>query len=173
MGDREKSISERFEFRTVKFEEAVQAAEVESICFPPNEACSKENMIARIKAAGDFFLVAINKETGRIAGFLNGIATNEYAFRDDFFTDPANHDPNGDNVMIAGLVVLPEFRGTGLARALVEHYRDREKSRGRKRLVLTCLEEKVSMYQHFGFRDLGESASVWGGEKWHEMDLVL
>ena len=173
MEDRLKNIYDRFEFRTVKFEEAVQAAECEAICFPPNEACSQENMIARIKAAGDFFLVAINKETGKIAGFLNGIATNEYAFRDDFFTDPANHDPDGENVMIAGLVVLPEFRGTGLARALVEHYRDRERSRGRKRLVLTCLEEKVGMYQHFGFRDLGESASVWGGEKWHEMDMVL
>ncbi len=130
-------------------------------------------MTARIKAAGDFFQVAIDRETGKIAGFLNGIATDEYAFRDDFFTDPANHNPNGENVMIAGLVVRPEYRKMGLARALVEHYRKREKARGRKRLVLTCLDEKVGMYLDFGFRDLGESGSVWAGEKWHEMDLEL
>ncbi|WP_196811665.1 GNAT family N-acetyltransferase [Butyrivibrio sp. VCD2006] len=166
-------ISDKFEFRTIKFEEAVEAAVVESICFPPNEACSEKNMIARVKAAGDFFLVAINKETGKIAGFLNGIASDEQVLRDDFFTDANNHNPNGENVMIAGLAVLPEFRGTGLARTLVEHYRERETRRGRKRLVLTCLDEKVGMYQHFGFRDLGESESVWGGEKWHEMDMVL
>ena len=166
-------ILERFEFRTVKIEEAEQAAEAEQICFPPNEACSRENMVARIKVAADFFLVAIDRETGKIAGFLNGIATNEYAFRDDFFTDPKNHDPNGENVMLAGFVVLPEYRGSGIARALVEHYRDREKARNRKRLVLTCLDVKVDMYLHLGFRDLGESASEWGGEKWHEMDMVL
>nr|WP_026496759.1 hypothetical protein [Butyrivibrio sp. WCD3002] len=45
--------------------------------------------------------------------------------------------------------------------------------RGRKRLVLTCLEDKIEMYRKFGFTDLGESASVWGGEAWHEMDIVL
>jgi hypothetical protein len=27
------------------------------------------------------------------------------------------------------------------------------------------------MYARFGFRDLGLSASVWGGEAWHEMDM--
>ena len=27
------------------------------------------------------------------------------------------------------------------------------------------------MYKKFGFRDLGESASEWGGEKWHEMEV--
>ena len=166
-------VQDRFEFRPVKFEEAEKAVEAEHICFPPNEACSRENMISRIKAAGDLFMVAIDRENGKIAGFLNGIATNEYAFRDDFFTDPANHDPDGENIMLAGFVVLPEYRGSGVARGLIENYKNREKSRGRKRLVLTCLDEKVPMYVHFGFRDLGESASVWGGEKWHEMDMAL
>lgn len=29
------------------------------------------------------------------------------------------------------------------------------------------------MYKKFGFRDLGESAFEWGGEKWHEMEIIL
>ena len=29
------------------------------------------------------------------------------------------------------------------------------------------------MYKKFGFRDLGESASEWGGEKWHDMEIIL
>lgn len=35
----------------------------------------------------ELFLVAVDKETGKIAGFLNGPATNEIRFRDEFFAD--------------------------------------------------------------------------------------
>ena len=35
-----KHISERYEFRNIKQNEAEEAAEIERICFPPNEACS-------------------------------------------------------------------------------------------------------------------------------------
>ena len=167
------SLDERFAFRTIKQEEAEQTAEIEMICFPPNEACSREHMIDRVAAAADFFLVAIDKETGKIAGFLNGIATDEDKFRDEFFTDANTHNPNGKSVMLLGLDVLPEYRNQGLARKIVETYCEREKARGRKRLVLTCLDEKVQMYKRMGFRDLGESASVWGGEKWHDMEITF
>ena len=51
--------------------------------------------------------------------------------------------------------------------------KQREKKKGRRRLVLTCLESKVEMYQKFGFRDLGMANSTWGGEAWHEMDYQL
>ena len=156
-----------FLFRTIRQEEADQAVEIETICFPPNEACKREHMIPRIAAAADFFWVAEDTSTGRIAGFINGIATDETAFRDKFFTDASLHRPNGKNVMILGLDVLPEYRRRGLARELVRSFAERNRG---KRLVLTCLENLVPMYQKFGFRDLGESASVWGGERWHEMD---
>jgi predicted acetyltransferase len=75
--------------------------------------------------------------------------------------------------MLLGLDVLPEYRKQGLARELVWNYCRREEEQGRKRLVLTCNASKVKMYRKFGFRDLGESASEWGGEKWHEMDIFL
>lgn len=39
--------------------------------------------------------------------------------------------------------------------------------------VLTCLDEKVKMYERMGYKDLGISASVWGGEKWHDMEYVF
>ena len=164
---------ERFEFRTIKSEEAEEAAEVEQICFPPNEACSKEHMTERIAVAPDLFLVAIDRRTGKIAGFLNGIATDEHGFKDEFFTDARNHKKDGNNIMLLGLDVLPEYRNQGLGRELVYNYCRREQARGRKRLVLTCLADKVKMYTKFGFRDLGESTSEWGGEKWHEMDIIL
>ena len=74
--------------------------------------------------------------------------------------------------MLLGLDVLPEYRMQGLGRELVFNYWRRQQEKGIKRLVLTCLAGKVKMYQKFGFRDLGESASEWGGEKWHEMDIT-
>ncbi len=169
----DKEIADRFEFRSVKQEEAEEAARIESICFPPNEACSREHMIERITAAPDLFLLAIDKASGKIAGFLNGIATDEDAFRDEFFTDARTHKSSGRNVMLLGLDVLPQYRRQGLARELVYCYARREAGNGRKRLVLTCLDSKVDMYIRFGFHDLGQSASSWGGEKWHEMDFLI
>lgn len=166
-------VYERFEFRTIRQEEADEVAEIEQICFPPNEACSREHMKERIKAASDLFLIAIDKENGKMAGFLNGIATDEYNFRDEFFTDAETHKPEGKNIMLLGLDVLPEYQKQGLARELVFNYCRREQERERSRLILTCHENKVKMYSKFGFRDLGESASQWGGKKWHEMEIML
>ena len=166
-------IYERFSFRPVKPEEAEEAAEIEWICFPPHEAVPREDMIERALKVPDLFLVAEEKESGKIAGYLTGIATSEPAFRDEFFSDTALHEPEGESVMLLSLNVLPEYRHQGLAQATLEEYARREKAKGRKRLVLTCLEEKLPMYLFFGLKDLGISGSVWGGETWHEMELPL
>lgn len=160
-------------FREIRKEETMRAAEIEQICFPPNEACSEKNMTERIAAAHEMFLAAIEKETGTMIGFLNGIATKEEKFRDEFFTDASLHDPEGKNIMLLGLDVLPEYRRRGLARELMHQYLKKEKERGRKKAFLTCLDSKVEMYQKFGFTDLGIADSSWGGEEWHEMSVDL
>lgn len=173
METKEMGLEERFIFRSISTKEADEAAEIEGICFPPNEACTKEAIVKRIGTAGELFLVAEERKSGKLAGFLNGIATNETDFRDDFFTNPKLHDSRGENIMLLGLDVLPEYRGQGLARELVRQYARQEAEKGRKRLILTCHKEKVEMYVKFGFCDQGESSSKWGGEKWHEMVLCL
>ena len=166
-------LTELFDFTTVALDQADEAAKVENVCFPPNEACSYKDMVNRVRYASGLFLVAVDKRTGRIAGSLNGIATDEPFFRDEFFTDISLHNPNGENVMLLGLSVLPQYRRMGLARTLVKYYSDKERHRGRKRLILTCLDDKVGMYLKFGFTDLGISASTWGGERWHDMKYDL
>ncbi len=167
------TMEEKYEFRSIRSEEGEEAAYVEAVCFPPNEACSKKDMMIRAEQAQDEFLVAIDKEIGKIAGFLNGLPTNETVFRDEFFTDITLRDPDGKNVMLLGLDVMPDYRMQGLARELVRRYADRERAKGRDALLLTCLEDKVEMYKKFGFTDHGWSASAWGGERWHEMKLDL
>ena len=160
-------------YRDILPGEAGQAADIEQVCFPPNEACSPQDMRARAAAAPELFLVAVDTETGRLAGFLNGLATKEEAFRDEFFTDASLYDPEGGNIMLLGLDVLPPYRKQGVASELMRRYAARETARGRRKLILTCLERLVPMYQHMGYEDLGLSASSWGGERWHEMQYLL
>ena len=164
---------EQFEFRTILKSEAEQAVTIEHICFPPNEACSRQAMLTRIENASEQFLVAVDKTTGKLAGFINGLSTYEDKFRDEFFTDISLYDPKGENVMILGLDVLPEYRNRGLAREIVRNFSIMEKEKGRKTLILTCLDEKVKMYEKLGFSDKGMADSIWGGEEWHEMTYSL
>jgi len=162
-----------FTFRNIKTDETDQAITIEQVCFPPNEACSAGMMTKRVEAAPELFLVAIDDNTGKIAGFLNGLSTEEDKFRDEFFTDANLYDSNGKNVMLLGLDVLPEYQRRGLATEIVRRYAEREKANGREKLYLTCLDAKVSMYEKFGFVDLGIANSEWGGEEWHEMVMTL
>lgn len=166
-------LHEKFQFRNILPSEGETAAEVERICFPPHEACSREMMLERVAKAPELFLVAIEKHTGKMAGFLNGLATEEASFRDEFFTDTSLHCPEGGNIMLLGLDVLPEYRGQGLARELVRQYMLRERENGRRAFILTCLKGKVGMYQKMGFCDNGIADSCWGGEQWHEMRYAI
>ena len=168
-----KDLYDQFLFREMYQEEIGRIIEIEQICFPPNEACSPESMKKRALAAPELFLAAVDRENGKIAGFLNGIASDERCFRDEFFTDISLHRKNGANVMLCGLDVLPEYRGRGLARELTAVYAKKERKKGRRSLILTCLPPLTGMYRKFGFYDRGKANSSWGGETWNEMDLPL
>lgn len=39
----------------------------------------------RVEKVPEMFLVAVDKATGKIAGFINGLSTNETVLRDEFF----------------------------------------------------------------------------------------
>ena len=163
----------KYEFRDILPEELDQVIQIEQICFPPNEACSAKSMRERVANAPETFMVAVDKETGKVAGFLNGVATDEAVFRDEFFTDSTLYNPEGKNVMLLGLDVLPEYRHQGLAREIMTQYVEREQKRGRECLYLTCLDNKVEMYKKMGYTDNGISGSAWGGEEWHDMSRKI
>lgn len=170
---RNPELYERFLFRYIRSEEAPQAAEIEQICFPPNEACTRERIIERAEKASEFFLTAIDKTTGNLAGFLNGICTDEDLFRDEFFTDISLHNPDGKNIMLLGLDVLPQYRGQGLAREIMHNYLHMAGEKNKQTVILTCLENKVEMYKKMGYTDCGFANSSWGGEQWHEMSCSV
>ena len=166
-------MTTKYEFRDILPEELDQVIQIEQICFPPNEACSAKCMRERVANAPETFMVAVDKETGKVAGFLNGVATDEAVFRDEFFTDSTLHNPEGRNIMLLGLDVLPKYRHQGLAREIMTQYVEREQKRGRECLYLTCLDNKVEMYKKMDYTDNGISGSAWGGEEWHDMSRKI
>ncbi|MCD8200813.1 MAG: GNAT family N-acetyltransferase [Clostridia bacterium] len=156
-------------YRYIQKNEAGQAAHIEAACFPPSEACTEKMMTERVNAVPELFMVAVDSETGKLAGFLCGLATNETSFRDEFFSDTSLHDPAGDNVVLLGLDVLPEYRMRGIAKTLMDLYKRDRFAEGKKRLILTCKTEKAPMYEKMGFVKSGPSSSLWGGIPWEEM----
>lgn len=168
-----REISERFEFRDIRPGEGEQAAAIERACFPPKEACTEKMMLERAAKAPELFLVAMDRRTGKMAGFLTGISTDEDSFRDAFFLNADLHEPAGENVMLLSLAVLPEYRGQGLAREIMSRFLARERERKREKVLLTCVQSKVKMYEKMGFHDDGIANSSWGGNQWYEMSCIL
>jgi ribosomal protein S18 acetylase RimI-like enzyme len=169
----DEALLKRYQFRQILPEEGTQAGEMDSVCFPPEEAKPMEIMCRFAGELPEIFLVAIDRETGKVAGFLCGIASDEAHFSDAFFTDLSLHDPAAQTVYLLGLDILPRYRRQGLAGELLRLYEIWSQVRGKHRMVLTAHKEKVGMYEKMGFTDLGISDSVWGGGVWHEMERRL
>lgn len=168
-----RGFGEKYRFRMVRPNEAETAEAIETICFPPNEACILPIMKQRVQMAPECFVVMEEKSTGKAIGYINAITTDESKLRDEFFTDIRLHDPKGQYVMILSVAVLPEYRGQGLATEMMAEFLKRQRKNGKKGAVLTCLESKVNLYRRMGFVDQGISDSSWGGESWHEMTCEL
>ena len=169
----DEALLKDYRFRQILPEEGVQAGEMDRICFPPEEAKPMEIMCRFVDKIPEQFLAAIDRRTGKVAGYLCGISSDEEHFRDEFFTDLSFHDPAARTAYLLGLDILPEHRGRGLAKELLRIYGIWSRVRGKHRMVLTAHEEKVGMYEKLGFADLGISNSVWGGGIWHEMECGL
>ena len=169
----DEALLKRYRFRQILPEEGEQAGEMDSICFPQEEAKPMEIMKKYVRQLPQQFLAAVDRESGRVAGFLCGIDSDETQFRDTFFTDLTSHDPAAETVYLLGLDILPEYRRQGLAKELLRLYGIWSQVRGKHRMVLTAHAEKIGMYEKLGFTDLGVSGSVWGGGVWHEMERRL
>ena len=154
-----RDFNEYYELRQVCPDDAEEATGIEAICFPPSEACTLPIMKERIQYAARSFLVAMDRETGKMVGFINALCTDEESLRDELFTDISLHNPNGKNVMICSVAVLPQYQGRGIAREMVRELLLEQRKLGKKCAILTCVPGKVKMYKKFGFMDRGESQS--------------
>lgn len=147
--------------------EAVTA--IEAVCFPPEQAATKQAFEQRLKAFAKHFLL-LEGENG-VIGFVNGAVIHGRYIADEMYEDTASHDEAGAYQAVYGLDVLPGYRGQGQAHRLMEALIDRARAEGRKGVTLTCLEEKIGFYETMGFVNEGVSDSSHGGVVWYNMLL--
>jgi GNAT superfamily N-acetyltransferase len=83
---------------------------------------------------------------------------------------PLGHQDDGRTVAIHSLAVLPAYQHKGFGSRLLKAYIQRIKSSGvADRIAIITYDRLVAYYEHFGFKNEGESAVVFGGAKWYDM----
>ncbi len=145
-------------------------AAVEAECFPPAEAATEEEFIARVKYYGNHFWLMY--EGIKLIAFVDGFVTDEPDLTDEMYENAAMHNENGKWQMIFGVNTVPDYRKHGYAEELIRRAIADAKQQGRKGLVLTCKERLIPYYAKFGFKNEGVSdKSTHGNVVWHQMRL--
>ncbi|MEN6567268.1 MAG: GNAT family N-acetyltransferase [Veillonellales bacterium] len=157
--------------RGVQPEDLDRVAAIEALCFPEAEAAPWESFKERIAAFPECFLVA--EADGVLIGFINGCVTDSPVIYDELFYTTAHHTPEGKNLTVFGLDVIPECRRQGIAAKLMNRFIQLARDTGRENVILTCKERLVHYYESFGYVNNGVSQSTHGGARWFDMTLVL
>lgn len=156
--------------RTATIEDLDAIAAVEAECFPMQEAATREELEARLKAYAEHFWVLFEEE--KLVAFVDGMVTNQEDLTDEMYADADMHEEKGEWQMIFGVNTLPAYRCNGYAGMLIQRAISDAKAQGRKGIVLTCKEGLLHYYAKFGFVNEGVTEkSVHGGAVWYQMRL--
>ena len=155
--------------RTASINDLDAVAAVESECFPPDEAATREEFAERLNVYANHFWLLFNGD--HLVSFVDGFCTDEPDLTDEMFAKAEMHNENGAWQMIFGVNTIPSERKKGYAGTLIHQAIADAKAQGRKGVVLTCKEEKIAWYAKFGFVNEGLSVSVHGGVPWYQMRL--
>ena len=142
---------------------------VEALCFPREEAATKEAFATRIAIFPESFLIA--QDDCQIVGIINGCCTTSPILDDALYEPNCPHNKNYAWQTIFGLAVLPEYQHQGIAHALISNMIALSRNRKKAGIILTCKQEKISFYEAFGFQCRGISESSQGGAIWYDMIL--
>lgn len=154
-------------------EEVAAVYAIEQQCFPPNEAESQEQLLARAKACPDCFWVIRDNISQAIVGFLNGLAVKQQNLTEEVFHDASLGHPDNPWVMLISLDIAPAYQNKGLSKRFIQHVLQELNNRKKyKGYVFICKEKLVSYYSTFGFVDEGISECHYGGETWHQMRML-
>ncbi|MDF2570111.1 MAG: acetyltransferase family protein [Sporomusa sp.] len=164
-------MTKKLTIRGVRPEDLDRVTEIEAVCFPAAEAAPRQSFKERIAAFPDYFLVA--EADGVLIGFINGCITNSAVIYDELFHNTQHHIPDGKNLTVFGLDVVPEYRNQGVAAQLMNHFIQLAKNTDRRSVILTCKDRLVHYYESFGYINNGISGSTHGGSQWFDMTLSL
>ncbi len=160
-----------YRIRQATKEDVNRMAEIESLCFPAEEAASLDKFQNRFAAFGECFFVL--EVDGLVVGHINGCIYDEPELPDALYSDTSLHRPNGAYQTVFGLAVEPHFQRRGYASALTKHFIEVSRTNKREGMVLTCKDYLVEFYSNMGFDHKGVSASSHGGARWNDMVLTF
>ena len=155
--------------RTAQMEDIDAITAVETECFPPAEAATREEFAERLKYYKDHFWLMFNE--AHLVAFVDGMVSNQKDLTDEMYEKADLHEEQGDWQMIFGVNTIPAYRRCGLAEQLLKRAIADAKAQGRKGLVLTCKDKLIHYYAKFGFENEGVSESVHGNIVWNQMRL--
>ena len=140
---------------------------IETACFPANQAASLNTLSNRLKVFPQHFWLI--EDNGKILGFINGMITNNDTIRDEMFKNTDLHIENGKWQSVFGLAVLPQYQNKGYAGSLLNHLTNVSIKNNKLGIVLTCEAHLINYYQKFGFVNTGLSDSKHGGDVFFDM----
>ena len=147
--------------------------EIESICFPKEEAASEQSFKERFKVFPENFIVAEIKDEKKVIGFINGCTTDKPELPDILYEKANLHVRDGDYQTVFGIDTLPDYRKKGIGTHMMNALINLTKKRGKKGIVLTCKDYLIHFYEKFGYKNQGVSKSCHGGAKWNDMLLLF
>lgn len=157
--------------RHASSEDLEAITDLEAVCFPKEEAATKESFTDRLRAYPECFWLL--ETDGCLVSMVNGMATNSPVLCDEMYSDSSFHDADGEWQMIFGVETRPDYRRRGYADYLLRTVIAEVQSRNRKGIVLTCKKGLLHYYEKFGFVNEGLSESKHGGEIWYQMKLIF
>eukprot|EP01080_Neovahlkampfia_damariscottae_P003819 gene3819-6980_t len=147
-----------------------KVAILEEAGYPSDEAASKENLLYRLKNAGDYFLGHFD-ENEKIIGYVCGTLSNDEKLTHDSMFE---HVKNGETLCIHSVVVAEKARRKGLGTKIMNEYLiEIKKHKSIKRIFLLCKENLISFYKNCGFELMGPSEVVHGQELWYDMKMMI
>jgi ribosomal protein S18 acetylase RimI-like enzyme len=157
--------------RMVEPDDLTACHTIEARSFPAPEAAWTTSLRNRIELYPEGYLVA---EVGnKVVGQINSGSTHKDDITDEEFKQLVGHDPDGGNIVIFSLSVLPEYRSRGIASKLLDGFIKQAREMGKSKVMLLCKEALVGYYQRRSFTDNGLSSSTHGGASWHVMSMTL
>jgi len=145
--------------------------EIESAAYPAEEAATLEKIRIRAEQYPEGFIVL--ELNHKVIGFMNSGCTDEVVMSDENFKELIGHSSSASHIVIMSVVIHPEFQSLGYSSQLIHNFIKIMKDLNKQSIQLMCKDQYVKFYAKFGFEYCKISESSHGGEKWHEMQLIL
>ncbi len=164
-------MNENITIRKAQMSDLEAITYLESVCFPPAEAATRDTFAWRLKAYPEHFYVL--EADGKIVSMVNGPVVEEKDLLDEMYSSPDYCTEQGKWQMIFGVATHPDYRKRGFASLLIERLAADARADNRSGVVLTCKDYNIKFYAGLGFADEGVSGSEHGGAVWHQMRMTL